>query len=364
MIITSQVLQKTAGSSFRSGVLRSSLLLIVMSLAPLADSVAAETQKAAVTKAATREKLDAAQKRLEEAAGEVADLRMSLSQDMMPPNVGAFTAGRPPRAVLGVNIGSGREDDRDEGVELLSVSPGGAAATAGLKAGDVVVDLNGKSLKRDGDDSPRNRLLAAMREVKPGDKVNLRYRRDGKVAAATVVAEAPADHMFFVNGAVGRLPGLPNFSFMRSEGVFGSAEMVALTPKLGRYFGTEKGLLVVRAPGDDRLKLEEGDVIVDIDGRVPESAAHASRILGSYEPGEKLRLNVLRMKQKVMLDVEVPPDVAGKRFERRFERSHFETAPGPGGPVTLPVPMPPMGPGAATPWSGEVIRLEAPEIRT
>ena len=35
---------------------------------------------------------------------------------------------------------------------------------------------------------------------------------------------------------------------MRGEGVFGSAELVPMTPKLGQYFGTRHGLLVVRAP--------------------------------------------------------------------------------------------------------------------
>ncbi len=32
-----------------------------------------------------------------------------------------------------------------------------------------------------------------------------------------------------------------------AAGVFGSAELVPLTPKLGQYFGTDKDLLVVRA---------------------------------------------------------------------------------------------------------------------
>ena len=76
----------------------------------------------------------------------------------------------------------------------------------------------------------------------------------------------------------------PNFAFMRAEGVFGSAELVPLTPKLGQYFGTEKGLLVVRAPDDSRLKLEDGDVIVDIDGRTPSSPSHALRILARIRP--------------------------------------------------------------------------------
>ena len=64
-------------------------------------------------------------------------------------------------------------------------------------------------------------------------------------------------------------------------------------------------------------------MIVDIDGRVPESAAHAARILGSYESGEKLRLNVLRMKKRLTLEVEVPADSPERKFHRRMERSRL-----------------------------------------
>jgi hypothetical protein len=77
----------------------------------------------------------------------------------------------------------------------------------------------------------------------------------------------------------------------------------------------------VRAPDDSRLKLEDGDVIVDIDGRVPSSPSHALRILSSYQPGEKLKLNILRTKKRMSFEVTVPEDAWEKRFDgARFER--------------------------------------------
>jgi hypothetical protein len=58
------------------------------------------------------------------------------------------------------------------------------------------------------------------------------------------------------------IPGMPALPRLRPfpTGVhdadgFGSAEPVELSPHLGQYFGVEKGLLVVRAPHDERLKL-------------------------------------------------------------------------------------------------------------
>lgn len=332
------------GSIKRSG-LQQAALLCVMLCAPLQLLQAADAPKVADTRAITERKLEAAQQRLDAAAREVADLSMSMSDDAMPGLKHLMTSRG---AVLGIGIGAGR-DEGQGGVEVVSVSPGGGAADAGLQVGDVITEVNGKALQRKDDSSPREQLLSAMRATQPGDKVRVRYLRAGKTQTATVVAHAPAARMFdmpFVAGTLARrLEDLP-MMFRESDGVFGSAEMVALTPKLGQYFGTDKGLLVVRAPGDDRLKLEEGDVIVDIDNRVPESAAHAARILGSYEPGEKLRLNVLRMKKHMTLEVDVPAEPEG-RFRRRFERSRIVPAPE-AGPMPSPtmLPLPPAAPGA------------------
>ena len=76
------------------------------------------------------------------------------------------------------------------------MSPGGAAESAGLKAGDVLTDINGTALKRDGDQSAREKLLRAMRKVKPGDTVALSYRRDNKVLKASLVAQPLTDRFF------------------------------------------------------------------------------------------------------------------------------------------------------------------------
>jgi len=113
-------------------------------------------------------------------------------------------------------------------------------------------------------------------------------------------------------------------------------ELVTLTPKLGSYFGTDKGVLVVRVPEKSELKLEEGDVIVNIDGRVPQNGAHAMRILRSYQSGEKLAINVLRNRKPVKLDVTVPKGAAD--WPERF--GIFGEAPDEDMLGTLPVPPP------------------------
>ena len=322
------------------------------------DTKSADTD--AKTQAALERRLADARKRLDDAAREVANLSISLSDDVVPyTRTFGRVMGGPPRAVLGINLGP-NDDVKGGGVEVVSVSPGGAAERAGLKAGDVLTEINGKTLKSSDNESAREQLLGEMRKVKPGDTVALSYRRDNKVVKASLVAQALKDHFFTMAvppaAGIGPMPRMPNFVFMRGEGVFGSAELVPMTPKLGQYFGTETGLLVVRAPDDSRLKLEDGDVIVDIDGRVPASPSHALRILSSYQAGEKLKLNILRTKKRMSFEITVPEDGWEKRFDgARFERGlryapegvieAMPVMPGvPGirvdgpGPVTMPAP--------------------------
>lgn len=327
-------------------------LAALLALAATAAVAAEEKSQPqdAKSQAELERKLADARKRLDEAAREVANLSMSLSDDLMP-GVRAFGGVmRSPRAVLGINLGP-RDGVPGGGVEVVSVSPGGAAERAGLKAGDVLTEINGKALKGDGDISAREQLLAAMRKVEAGDTVALSYRRDNKVVKANLVAQALKDRFFTMAippmATMGPMPPMPDFVFMRGEGVFGSAELVPMTPKLGQYFGTETGLLVVRAPDDSRLKLEDGDVIVDIDGRTPSSPSHALRILSSYQPGEKLKLNILRTKKRMSFDITVPEGQG--TFERRFEGPRPERGLmqfGPGvrvdGPGAIAIPAPPL----------------------
>jgi S1-C subfamily serine protease len=87
---------------------------------------------------------------------------------------------------------------------------------------------------------------------------------------------------------------------------WGDLELATLTKDLGRYFGAERGVLVVKAPADGGLPLRDGDVIIAIDGREPQSGAHALRILRSYQPNEKATLQILRDRKPQKLEVTMP----------------------------------------------------------
>jgi len=246
-----------------------------------------------------------------------------------------FVQGPPSGAMLGINVGGGAA--RDEGVEVVGVSPGGPAEQAGLKAGDVLVAVDGLALKRSGGRGPNAQLVEHMRGVEPGRVVKVDYLRGGQRRSASVTA-APAEPPM-IRVLRERLAGplAEGLAMPGLEGLLGperglrSLELVALTPKLGQYFGTDRGLLVVRAPDAAGLPLEEGDVLQTIDGRTPENPGHAFRILRSYQPGEKVKLGVLRQRKSLSLEATLPvPDARGE-----------------GGPHRRP-PMPPPPPSPAS----------------
>jgi hypothetical protein len=285
----------------------------------------------APSRAQIERRLHDAQERLEQYAQEVAELSVALN-DQLGPMVSQFDFGGS-RATLGINIGTlgwGRPDD-SQGVRILSVSPGGPAESAGLKAGDVIVAFAGQPMSGDGGKPAQQRLLAALRKTKPGQPVALDYRRDGKVVSVQVVpknlVESLEDLQLVDLPPMPNPPDLPDMYGLampappdmrhmarvrpfamgtREPSAFGSAELIELSPRLGQYFGVDKGLLVVRAPRDERLKLLDGDVILDIDGRVPNGVSHAFQILSSYRLGESLKLHIMRQQKRIELPIEVP----------------------------------------------------------
>jgi S1-C subfamily serine protease len=247
-----------------------------------------------------------------------------------------FVQGRPQGAMLGINIEDAK--GRDDGVEVVGVSPGGPAEQAGLKTGDLVVAMNGQSLRTTDGREPSTQLVERMRSVEPGQTVNLDYLRDGQKRSAAIKA-APAEPPI-ARILRERLPKqlpeglqIPGFEgLLGPERQFRSLELVSLTPKLGKYFGAEEGLLVVRVAEGQVLPLEEGDVLLSIDGRKPDSPGHAFRILRSYQPGEKVKLGVLRNRKQLELAATMPEADAAARSRHR--------APLPPAPPAPPAPPP------------------------
>lgn len=310
-------------------------LLAVLAAAPAAgqgsaaeverDARAVETRAArqATQAEARAETVDVqlrkAEERLAEAAAEVAELSRRRLPDMEMIGRRLQAMGRP---VLGVTIGGAAEEEGPvEGVTVRGVTPGSAAEDAGLRAGDVLTAINDESLSAATEARANDKLLDFMHGVEEGDTLQVEYLRDGRANTVEVRPQPAAGFAFAFGDRNWHIPVAPpapgvNWYAFHAAGSWGDMEMVSLTEELGRYFGTDKGLLVVRAPEDESLRLQDGDVIQRIDGREPTSVAHAMRILGSYQSGETLEIEIMRDKKPEKLSIEVPDNRQG--FLRGF----------------------------------------------
>jgi hypothetical protein len=138
-----------------------------------------------------RVELEKARTELQKATRELARSMARVESDN--PKVQYFEYMTDPRrAMLGVLIPDEFEDGETRGVRLQAVTPGAGAEKAGLKAGDLVLAINGQSLQAEGRKvSPQKKMRDAMSKLKAGDEARVEYERDGRSRTTTVVTQAP-----------------------------------------------------------------------------------------------------------------------------------------------------------------------------
>lgn len=306
--------------------MRKGLLAACLAVSALPALAAAPQPAPDAPQADVQRRLEDARKRLEAATRDVAELSRQLGRNFVYQVETGISP--PPRALLGIVLGA--PGDSKDGAFVRDVSPGGAAAEAGIKPGDVITSVGGKDLTREAD--PGRALVDMMRQAEPDLKLHVDVLRDGKKQGFDVTPRpAPANMM----GQVPMMPAMPGEPGVRTfqlqpgagapgapgerrieirtlrEGPddgtrFRGLEFATLSEKLGSYFGVKSGVLVVRAGASAAFKLQDGDVILAIDGREPTSAQHAARILRSYSDGEKFTLRIQRDRKAQDIDVTMP----------------------------------------------------------
>jgi hypothetical protein len=152
-------------------------------------------------------------------------------------------------------------------------------------------------------------IAAAQAKVQAQLDAN-QARLEGQVAARQMGTQAQLDASRQGRATSGQwaMPAPPLAAPVQEPlaGPVGAMQLTTLTPELGRYFGADRGVLVVRAPTHGVLKLQDGDVILSIGGRTPASTSQAMRILTSYDPGQKIRLVVLREHHRLDITATMP----------------------------------------------------------
>jgi serine protease Do len=169
-----------------------------------------------------------------------------------------------------------------EGVLVADVMKGGPGEAAGLRPGDVIVDLGGTKIREVPD------LQRRVANVAPGQTVAVGVVRDRKPQRLSVrVGEMPADDATAANVDVEVAP----------EGFGLQVEPLApdTAERLGLSFS--QGLLVtdVASGGPaDRAGLKRGDVILEVDRKPVQDAPSLQKALGAVPAGRSVLVWVHR----------------------------------------------------------------------
>ena len=182
------------------------------------------------------------------------------------------------------------------GALVQSVESAGPAEKAGLKAGDVIVEFNGKAVVSNDD------LVERVVATKPGTSVPLKVVRRGKGEALSV--------------QVAELDLTGEGAEKTDEDTDGSAgfglALQDLTPELARRLrapaGTEGAVVTQvepRSPGA-RAGMAPGDLITEVNRTPVANASQASREFQKVRSGQIATVLVVRDTQEVFLTLRKP----------------------------------------------------------
>jgi len=171
-----------------------------------------------------------------------------------------------PQALMALGASDGK------GVIIERIAPkGGPADQSGLQQGDVIVELDGNKVSEPAD------LFGFLASAKPGEKVEVKYVRDGreKVTHLTV-----GDRFSVFNDGSSTKMGLEDSTEDFGLG-FGVQEF---TPRLKEQYGLTTPALLVRGviPGSvaDEAGLRSGDILMEVN-KTPVSVPRQLYLLAS-----------------------------------------------------------------------------------
>ncbi|MCM5571404.1 Do family serine endopeptidase [Burkholderiaceae bacterium FT117] len=198
-------------------------------------------------------------------------------------------------ARLGVTVQELNQDladsfglDAPKGALIASVLPGSAADKAGLKAGDIVLSMNGKAIEHS------TELSALVGMASPGEQVSIEYLRGGaRKLVSAVLGESPA------NLAAADAPGAGD----SGEAKLGVA-VRPLAPEERQATQLRAGLVVEDVSGAaEQAGIEPGDVILAVNGKPVETVEQLRAAVGGDR--HRLALLVQRAGARIFVPVKI-----------------------------------------------------------
>jgi S1-C subfamily serine protease len=264
-----------------------------------------------------------------DADGELEEFELDLNLDDVDSRLRQITmAAFPPR--LGVLLDS---TETGAGNRIVGVTPGSGAEEAGLREGDLLLEVDGKDVRSD----TGKRVREALAAVEPRASVDVLVARDdGATEIVVPVTVRSAIHNIrLLSGRMApalehiereiirvhphgpdaptppappRPPRPPHLA-----GLGHDTDLISNHSGLATYFGTGEGVIVLRIDADNPLHLEPGDVILSIDGEGVQRPVDLGRVLINREPGDDITVEVMRQGNRTQLYGTIPERRLGGR---------------------------------------------------
>ena len=235
---------------------------------------------------------------------------------------------------LGVSV---RDTDAEEakrakqtgGVAIEEVREDSAAAKAGFKVGDIVVEFDGERVRS------TRQFTRLVQETPVERQVQAVVVRDGQRVTLSVQTEGSDNFAYFRDFARGNAlkvvpprpptppapPKAPMFELApRFEQYFAYSSsgrlgitVDSLSTQLAEFFGTKDGVLVTSVNRDSaaaKAGLKAGDVITAIDGTAVDSPDDLSRRTQRLDGGAEFTLEIVRDKKPMTLKGKLEPRTA------------------------------------------------------
>lgn len=354
---------------------------------PDARSDAPSPANTDTTNTAAREELADLRTQMQSLSRRMAELSTQLG-DAGPRAYAYRYIGQPDRAMIGVVLAS----DKD-GARVSAVTPDGPAARAGLRDGDVITSIDQHALGASTPDAALANARERVANLKENQSVRIGYRRGTQTGEVTVTAarrEAlnwprllndDPQHPFLPEDFSERVRAQADRAMrelqrahidkdrIRADIDRAKREVASINDKdvraamdkargalrrvmpwwginlapvnadLGRYFGVDKGALVIATDADSLPGLRAGDVITQVAGTTVDRPEDVMRVLRDEPAGQKIPMKVMRDRKSLALDVKAP------EFKSIFSLPPLPPlAPTPPTPPTAPAP-----PSAPTP---------------
>jgi serine protease Do len=188
------------------------------------------------------------------------------------------------------------------GVEVVRVDENSAAAKAGVKVNDVILELNGQKIESVA------QFIGIIGVSGQGAKMSLTIWREGSTRTANAILAMPPQAGFFTMGP-DPLPDMPPLDIMPVPQPMVGIEGETLTPQLAAYFGVKEGVLVMtvmpRTPAE-KCGLKAGDVIVKVSGTPVTSIREISGLVRAAH--KSATFTVVRNHKEITLNVELALD--------------------------------------------------------